>query len=149
MQSANYCFYSEAKPTAVEQICQKCLISAPLLVRHSMIHTCLTQREIIFAVLKEGESELGGRQCVSKRRRALIQRRVMRSTTHRSYRWTPMELTYTVTELSRGTDTHLYHCLGLRLRDIWDPLGRASFLLSRNSWSFCFTWVLATAPVRR
>lgn len=45
--------------------------------------------------------------------------------------------------------TYVYQSLGWRLTEWFLPLAGVSFvadLLNRNSWSFCFTSVLATAP---
>lgn len=47
-------------------------------------------------------------------------------------------------------NTYVYQSFGCWMKEWLTPLLAGSFadLLNRNSWSFCFTSVLATAPVR-
>lgn len=56
----------------------------------------------------------------------------------------------TLTQDKTTENTYVYQSFGWWIKEWLTPLPAGSFadLLNRNSWSFCFTSVLATAPVR-
>lgn len=119
--------------------------------------TCLPQGEVVLALHVGWQSIMAGGGCAAQRGGALVEWCVVRGPNHtKMHQMYDIELQLkvwiciTLSQNKTTENTYVYQSFWRWMKEGLTPLLPGSFadLLNRNSWSFCFTSVLATAPVR-